>query len=253
MESHTQKTVAIHQPGYLPWLGYIHKILYSDLFIVHDQVEYSKRVFISKVLIRKPESSSESIYLTVPLKKHSDFIQIKNLVVDKSQNWQVKHLNLIRASYQKSPYFKTYFPSIEETILKTKTLDSFVETTNIILKDCLKLFGYEKNIELSSHLPVTGKKNSYNVNLVKHFGGTTYLSGTGAKNYQSSEEFSRDGITIIYQDIFNFLEKKPYYTFYGTFINGLSFIDALFNIGIEGIKKIFESYESDMIEKMKKI
>jgi hypothetical protein len=247
------KVVSIHQPGYLPWLGYLHKILYSDLFILHDQVEYSKRVFIARVLIRKPESPTESIYLTVPLRKHSDFIQIKDLLVDTSQKWQTKHLNLIQAAYRKAPHFEAYFPVIEKSLLDTRGVESFVDVAHLTLKAFLKLFNYDKEFPLSSRLPVSGKKSEYNVNLVRHFQGTVYLSGSFGKEYQSDEEFIQHGISVVYQDIFEYLAANPYPVFYGEFINGLASIDALFNVGVDGIKNILEKYQSHQIKLQQKV
>ena len=34
--------VAIHQPQYLPWLGYLDKIDRADLFVVLDCVQFTK-------------------------------------------------------------------------------------------------------------------------------------------------------------------------------------------------------------------
>ena len=35
--------VAIHQPHYLPWLGYLHRMAQVDLFILLDHVQFERR------------------------------------------------------------------------------------------------------------------------------------------------------------------------------------------------------------------
>ena len=34
--------LAAHQPQYLPWLGYLHKISDTDVFLILDDVQYKK-------------------------------------------------------------------------------------------------------------------------------------------------------------------------------------------------------------------
>ena len=36
--------VAIHQPQYLPWLGYFDKMLKADVFCYLDTVQYKKKI-----------------------------------------------------------------------------------------------------------------------------------------------------------------------------------------------------------------
>ena len=233
---HNNNTViAIHQPSYLPWLGYFHKIFSSDVFVIHDNVEYSKKTFFKRVFIKKPSSESEKIYLSVPLKRHSDKAFIKDLVIDNSIDWRQKHLNLIKATYQKYPYFKEYYPQIEDMISSTTDIESFVDATISIIKKLLKLLDAKAKIERSSCLDVTGEKHDYNMNIVKYFEGNIYLSGTDAKAYQKDVIIPSD-IQIVYQDIFEFIEKHPYET-QGDFINGLSIVDGLFSVGVDGINR----------------
>ena len=58
--------VSVHQPQYIPWIGYFHKIRSSDLFVLLDNVQYKKREFQNRNKIRTKEGS---IWLTVPVAK----------------------------------------------------------------------------------------------------------------------------------------------------------------------------------------
>jgi len=249
-ESRNTIVVAIHQPNYFPWLGYFYKLFCSDVFIFHDNVKFTKRSLTKRTLIRKAPTSSEKTYLTIPVKKTSDYSLIKDLSVDNNQNWQSKHLNQIKGVYHKSPYFKEYFPQIKELMQSFKNVESLVDVNLNSIKGIMEILSINNAIVLSSKLQVKGVKSEYNLNLIKHFQGTVYLSGTGAREYQAEADFENLGIKLIYQEIFDFLEKNPYYQAQGKFINGLSILDALFNIGADGIIKILKNYQKILFNEL---
>ena len=242
------KVIAIHQPDYFPWLGYFHKIYYSDIFIILDNVEFSKSSLTRRSHILKSPSSTAKRYITLPLKKHSDFSLIKDLSVDYSQKWQQKHINQIRGAYNKTPFFHKYFPHIERMILECSNLKTLSEVNVYLLKSLLNILSIKDNTVLSSSFSVNGKRSELNINLVKHCNGNVYISGRGALDYQNDSEFNEAGIKVIYQNIYNFLEMHPYKQCQGEFVNSLSVLDALFNIGPEGIMNIFDNYENILFE-----
>jgi len=251
---HNGKIIAIHQPNFFPWLGYFHKIYHSDVFVFHDNAEYSKKAYINRTFVRKAPNSPERAYITLPLKKHSDFERIKNLKVDNSQNFHQKLLNRIRNVYQKTPFFGEYFPLVEETILNSGNLESLLKINMGTIECILKILSIKREFVFSSSLPVNGKKSEYNLNVVKHLKGAAYFSGSGAREYQNDADFDREGIRLVYQDIYDFLEGHPYEQFQEKkFLNGLSIIDALFNVGASGITEIFKSYEKAMSEKQGRV
>ncbi len=250
-KSRSTIVVAIHQPNYFPWLGYFTKLFCSDVFVFHDNVKFTKRSLTKRTLIRKAPTSSEKTYITVPVKKTSDYDLIKDLRVDHNQNWQSKHLNQLKGVYHKSPNFKEYFPQIKELFQSFKDVESLVDVNINSIKGVMEILSIDKDTVLSSKLKVKGVKSEYNINLIKHFQGTVYLSGTGAQGYQTEADFTKSGIKLIYQEIFNFIEENPYYQVQGEFINGLSVLDALFNIGADGIIEILENYQKILFNKSK--
>ena len=44
--------VAIHQPTFVPWLGYLDRMLRSDLFVILDHVQFERRNYQNRTLIR---------------------------------------------------------------------------------------------------------------------------------------------------------------------------------------------------------
>ena len=235
-------TVGIHQPNYFPWMGFFFKIYASDFFVLHDNVEFTKKSFTKRVHIRKNQILHEKTYLSVPLKMHSDYTKIKDLEIDHREDWQKKHLDKIYNAYSRCSFFETYFKELRTFFeQQTKEIRFLSELNTAAIRLCCSWLEMNTNLILSSELPVSGKKTGYNINLVKHFNGQIYISGVGARKYQS-EEFTIENIQLKYHNIYSFLESQPYPTIDGHFINGLSLIDAIMNIGAEGINDIFRNY-----------
>jgi hypothetical protein len=234
------KIVAIHQPNYLPWPGFFYKIYASDIFIFHDNVEHSKRYPTRRTRIRKAPHSEEPCWLTVPLKKHSDFSLIKDLEIDHSQDWQGKHLRKVNNSYAGTPYFGDYFPRLEEWFAATRQFDLLAEVNIFLIKNILAWLRIEREIWRSSELPVEGKGSLYNLELVKYLGGQVYLSGKGGYNYQTVDDFSGVGLELASIDFGMALSlipiEKPYLS--------NSIIASIFYFGPSRVTEILEVIKS---------
>lgn len=230
--------IAIHQPYYLPWSGFFHKIVNCDIFVINDAIEYSKKDFT-----RRAKIDTEA-YLDVPLAQHSDFEKIVNLSV-RDENWRHKHINKIINLYRNHPFFFDYIEHVEYFILRTKFLTNLAEINIQILNDVLNFLNITRKIERTCNYDISGQKEEYVINIVKHFGGDIYISGAGAKSYQQNENFEKNNIKLVYQDMYHYLQQNPYKQKGKQFVNGLTFIDALFNIGKEGFMKLIEDYRLD--------
>lgn len=252
--------VAIHQPNYLPWLGYFHKIYMADVFIILDTVQYAQRT--RRTTIRKwPDKSNipkrlrrsgkdkqlkPTKYLTVPLEHYSHKDSILNLCVDYRRPWVQSHLNQIEFVYRKAPFFDEIFPRLTEIMSPCKHIPRLSRLNHYLIMGLCYLLHMEKHAKLcfASNIPVERLKSTENLLvLIKEVKGTQYLSGTGAQKYQKADRFAEEEIEVIYQQFFPYLEQNPYPQIQGEFVNGLSVLDALFNIGPEGIMTLLEKYE----------
>ena len=85
--------LSAHQPTYLPWLGLFHKIEVADLFIVYDDVEYSRYGWYNRNYIL---SKNGPILLVVPIKRNFSSKPLHNQVlINNSDNWSKKHIRSI--------------------------------------------------------------------------------------------------------------------------------------------------------------
>ena len=98
--------LSVHQPQYLPWLGYFDKVADSDLFVFLDLPQYKKREFQNRNRIKGPQGE---IWLAVPVLSKGKFEQpIKDVEIDNSQAWQRSHWGSLEQNLKKAPYWKDY-------------------------------------------------------------------------------------------------------------------------------------------------
>ena len=232
------KIAAIHQPGYLPWPGFFHKIYASDIFILLDHVSIARQNFTARVPVRTYTGQK---YLRIPLKKHHPTTSIMD-VFPANEDWVQSHLGMLKF-YHKSPFFKQYFPWIEELLSRVNKSDNLASINSFLIVEICKLLEIKTPILNSSLMESEEKSAALMIELSKKAGATIYLSGTRAMNYQEPELFEQKGLTLVYQHFFEYMESTPYPQAQGDFMNGLTILDTLFNIGVNGIRDLLDGYE----------
>jgi len=218
------KTIAIHQPNYLPWPGYFYKISRVDEFVILDHVDIltgGAGAITNRTRLKGPDGA---VLLTVPvLKNHK---KINEVDIDYSRNWHQKHLNSFLSLYRKSPFFDLYYPGIQTILLNPPSRLSELNCRFIQLI-CEWLDLPTPRI-LSSTLDHGDlHKSELLVQLGKSRQAGSYLSGNGARKYNDKTLFRNAGIELEYSAF----QVKPYPQLFGFFVPGLSVVDALFNLG----------------------
>ena len=102
--------IAAHQPNYIPWLGFFHKMDFVDKFIILDNVQFTKGAFIQR---NKIKTANGELMLTIPVKTKMDTL-IKDVLINNSLDWQKKHWLSIKYNYKKSPYWNYLSDELEE-------------------------------------------------------------------------------------------------------------------------------------------
>lgn len=222
--------VAAHQPQYLPWLGYFHKMASCDVFVVLDGVQYKRREWQNRNRIKSPNGV---VWLTVPVV--SKYGQAINQVrVDKTKKWQKKHRNAVKLYYSKAKCFSDFF--LKFSSLWEEDYAMFMDVAMDSIKIIRGILGINTPIILSSSISVKKAGTERLVAICKEFGAEAYLSGQGARNYLEEDKFRREGIDVLWQEF-----KHPEYPqLWGSFVPNLSTLDFIMNIGYEA-KKILKN------------
>ena len=221
--------VAVHQPQYLPWIGYFDKMRRADAFCYLDDVQYKKNEWQNRNRIK---TAQEWQWLTVPV--HYRFPEkINEVRINNTTNWKKKHLQALVTNYSRAPYYKTYISMFEDIYSREW---EFISELNIHLIECLReaLQLMEKNTAISSALDLREEPTDRLIDICKALGADTYLAGQGAAGYMDVDRFEKSGVKVITQDV-----KHPVYPqLFKGFQSHLSIVDLLFNCGPASLKII---------------
>lgn len=220
----------------MPWPGYFLKIACCDVFVIHDNVQITKSGPTRRVKVPNVQQHHlDNKWLTVPLKKHSDFALIKDLKISWDIDWSQKHLNQIKATYHRSPFFKDFFRTLSLWYHQVKEMEYLSDMNIFFITEILSALDIDKEILKSSDLPVEGKATSYNIAITQFLNGTQYISGKGALKYQEDQLFIDHHIQVKQLDA----KQKLTHEFPNNNVQ-VSIIELFMNFEIDAIKNSFK-------------
>lgn len=215
-------TVAIHQPQYLPWVPYMAKAAACDVFCYLDNVQYQKNGVQNRNQIK---TASGPLWLSVPVNAALDTtIQFTHI---SDNRWQRKHIASIGQNYANSQNVELFRSGLQPLLEREW---EFLADLNIAVTEWMfdQLDVTSKRVR-ASDLGCTGKADDLVIDICRKLGADIYLSGHGAKAYQSTENFDRAGIGLQY----HVFEQRDYPQCFprSGFVGGLSAVDLILNMG----------------------
>lgn len=222
-----RKVLSMHQPNFIPWIGYFHKIRKSDVFVLLDEVQIPRGKSVANR--NKIKSAQGELELVVPLAKEKGYEGKITYTMARiaDQKWQKKALKAVELNYSKAPYFDRYFPIIKELF----NYNDFCSMNVGFIRFVVKELDIDTPLNLLSEIDgKLGNKNELIVNLCRRFDANVYLSGKGASKYNDPDYLNDNGVKLEYQEF----EHPVYRQLHGDFIPYLSVLDLLMNHGPEG-------------------
>jgi len=220
--------VAIHQPQYLPWLGYLDKLDRVDVFILLDTVQFRKNEWQNRNRIRTAQGWQ---YLTVPVlhefPQHLDCVRINNQTA-----WRRKHAQALATHYRKAPYYDQYAPALHE--LYAHGWECLAPLNTAVIRVLTEAFGITTPIVSAGQFQAREDQTGRLIDLCKAVGADRYLAGAGGRTYMDVAQFEAAGIAVEFQGFVH----PEYEQVYQPFIAGLSVIDLLLNCGREGFQLV---------------
>ncbi|MBW2006117.1 MAG: WbqC family protein [Deltaproteobacteria bacterium] len=214
--------VAVHQPQYLPWLGYFDKIDQADIFVLLDTVQFKKNEWQNRNKIKTAQGWQ---WLTVPVMyKYPQLIN--EVYINSKVNWQHKQRQAILSNYKKAHYYnqlKEFFEDIFSSSWQ------FISELNIeVVKSLVKILGIDTPLYVASELgEFPQDPDERLITITKHFGSDTYLAGMGGREYMDLDKYNKSGVKVIFQNF----THPVYDQLFGDFEPFMSVIDLIFNHG----------------------
>jgi hypothetical protein len=226
------KTVVIHQPDFIPYLGFFHRFLSADLYLVLDHVQFvngTSRAWTHRDKIKTPKGAQ---WLSVSVQKMPRDTPINQVALSDAVDWRSDNLRLLEANYQQTPFYEEVMPSVRRLYAEPSRM--LVDFNLSSIRMLMSLLDVERPMVLSSNLAPQGVRNELLVNLLRKVGAGRYLSGVGARDYMDESLFTAAGIEVLWQDF-----RHPVYPQqFGKFEAYLSTIDVLFNCGVEESRRL---------------
>lgn len=220
--------VTIHQPQFMPWIGYFDKMDQADIFVYLDNVQFKKNEWQNR---NRLKTSQGWQWLTVPVlqKFPQDICEVE---INNQVQWREKHLNALFTNYSRSPYFKQYWSMIKEYYEGgwKKLVDLNINSIEMLKK----LMGLNVKTILASQLRTGASSTQRLVEICKELGADTYISGPDGIKYMDIKLFEKNDIEVVFHDF----HHPVYPQLYGDFVSHLSTVDLLFNCGPRSLEII---------------
>lgn len=224
--------IVISQPMFSPWVGLFEQINLADVYVHLDDVQMPLgRSFINRVQIKTSQGQQ---WLTVPIQRNGTQ-KINQILIDDVQNWRSRHLNSLTLNYNKTPFFNDMIDIIYDAY--NENPKNLSELNIKIIESISDYYRLNTHFVYSSQLNISSGSSKRLMEIIKYFGGDTYITGHGAKNYLDHEMFEDSNVRVEYMNY----QMEEYAQLHGAFNPFVSSLDLIANEGRKGGRVISSS------------
>lgn len=220
--------VAVHQPHYLPYPGYLAKVALADHFVFLEGVQYVRREWQNRNRVKGPQGA---VWLTVPVSGEYG-AAIDKTGINDDEPWREKHIETLRRFYAKAEFLSELDRFAEVLNRPYDSLADLTMATTTFFLDRFAIATPRSRMADYDSLPETPDERI--IALTKAVDGDVYLAGEGGRNYMQTGSYSEAGIEVRFSPA----PTVEYPQLHGDFIANLGTIDLLLNHGPEA----FDTY-----------
>jgi hypothetical protein len=229
------KKIAILQSNYIPWKGYFDIINSVDEFVIYDEVQYTKRDWRNRNLIKTPDGLR---WLSIPVIVKGLFRQRICDTLIANESWAPRHFTSIYHNYCDTEYFGKYEELFRQAYKVARKLKFLSEVNKLYLELIMSILGISTKLVYSSDYKNSGNKSEKILDICRQTGAEEYLTGESARIYLDEKLFIQSGVIICWMDYTGYPE---YHQLFPPFEHNVSIIDLIFNCGDEA-KKYLKSF-----------
>lgn len=216
--------VAIVQSNYIPWKGYIDLIASVDIFILYDDMQFTRRDWRNRNQIKTPQGVQ---WLTVPVLVKGKYHQKICKTEIESADWAATHWKALVQNYRRAPHFSEIASWLEPLYLE-QSFTHISQLNRHFIEAICNYLEIKTIITNSCDYTLLDGRSERLADLCVQAGGTEYISGPAAKDYIDEKVFSDLGIKLTW---FDYAGYPPYSQLWGEFTHGVTILDLLFNCG----------------------
>jgi WbqC-like protein family len=225
--------VAAVQSSYVPWKGYFDLIDSCDVFVLYDDVPYSRGSWRNRNCVKSPRGRQ---WLTIPVRTGGRFGQWVSAVEVADRGWADRHWKTIEALYASASYFEELAPRLRRLYEQAAGLAKLSEINHLFIEAICRWLGITTPLRCHGDFPSTARRSERLLELCRTLGADVYLSGPTARAYLDVDLFAASGVAVRWMDY----DGYPVYRqqFCPPFEHQVSILDLLLNEGIEGGRRL---------------
>ena len=214
----------ISQPRFFPGLHYLHRMMLADVFVILDTVQYSPRHEENRARVKTAQGPH---WLTVPVRQAGREQRILDTRVDDTQHWRRKIGHTLAALYGRAPQYDTHIADVLGIL--DGPYDTLTDLDWASWGPAIRSLGITCRFLRASALPVAERGSRLLLEICKEIGADVYLSGAFGREYLELPAFAAEGIAVRFHEY----AYPPYPQRFGAFVPWLSYLDMLFNAGLD--------------------
>lgn len=242
-------TLAIMQPYFLPYIGYMQLLNAVDTFVFYDDVAFINRGWVNR---NRMLVGSKELLFTVPLKEASQNKTIREIALANDPKWRGKLLRTIEQSYRKAPLFAEVMPMTERIINFGAASPSDVSVADYIFHSFTELTTY---LGITTRLVATSgayqnshlKAQERIIDICRQEGADRYINPIGGTELYSQPGFDSIGCELAFMQA-----RRVTYPQQGAteFVPWLSILDIMMNNTADAIQPMLTEFDLITNERM---
>ena len=232
--------LAIMQPYFFPYIGYLSLIAASDKFILFDTAQYIRHGWVNRNRVLKP-SKDDWQYITIPLEKHQRQTPISEINVRKD-GWEQKMLAQLQHYRKKSKYYAETIAIVEETLLSdypdARIIHRIAKSLELVCQYIELPLNLSTFSEMDLEIDAATAPDEWALNICKALGASQYVNPEGGLDFFDVNKYENASVAISF--ISNNLSTYPQPN--NQFVSGLSIIDVLMSNNPEQIRELVNNY-----------
>lgn len=214
--------VGLIQSSFVPWRGYFDFIRSVDLFVFHEDVQYTKGDWRNRNRIKTARGLE---WITVPVRYERTAQLICDTGIDRSQPWWKKLAARFELAYRDAPYLEDARALLGGAA--SAGHDTISELNIALVAAICRYLGIATPLMRSTEIGAEGRRTDKILDILARLDADVYLSGPSADDYLDKEAFRRAGVRLEYKSY----DYLPYPQRWGAFEGAVSILDLIANCG----------------------